>query len=76
MIQNTSMTASQLRMSGSSMNRTKNNITNAASIQDRYSKLDKSSNALNTSANSAISGGASSSVGLGKKSHALRKVLF
>ena len=70
------MTASQLRMSGTSMNRTKNNLNNATSIQERYSKLDKSSNALNTSANSAISGGASSSVGLGKKSHALRKVLF
>ena len=45
-------------------------------MQDRTSKLDRSSNALNTSANSAISGGAGSSVAMSKKSHAIRKVLF
>lgn len=45
-------------------------------MQERYSKLDKSGNALNTSSNSAISGGASSSVMMSKKSHAIRKVLF
>lgn len=45
-------------------------------MQERYSKLDKSGNALNTSSNSAFSGGTSSSAFLSKKSHAIRKVLF
>jgi hypothetical protein len=45
-------------------------------MQDRYSKLEKSSNALNTSSNSVISAGASSSAMMSKKSHAVRKVLF
>ena len=36
-------------------------------MQERYSKIEKSNNALNTSANSAISGGTSSSVLMGKK---------
>jgi WD40 repeat protein len=46
-------------------------------MQERYSKLDKSTNALNTSSNSGVSGGGSSSIAvMSKKSHALRRVLF